>query len=136
MSRRRITGEMIAEWVQLLRKGQSYRGIAREFGVDPRTVKSQFQKAIREKEKEHWEAVSRQVDVKYLDEHYRILIQVAVAILDAGHTDPVRTHHELDADYVLEQGILSAMQGLTELLEKEEKRKLSSAGLSNSSYRP
>jgi len=55
------------QWIQLRRKEESYRSIGRRFDVDPRTVKSWVQKAGEEKEKEHWEAVSRQVDAKYLD---------------------------------------------------------------------
>ena len=78
MARKKIDSQLVAQWIHLNRKGESYRSIGRQFDVDSRTVKSWIMRAGEEKEKEHWEAVSRQVDAKYLDEHYRMLLQIAV----------------------------------------------------------
>lgn len=117
MERKKIDDPLVAQWIQLRRKEESYRSIGRRFDVDPRTVKSWVQKAGEEKEKEHWEAVSRQVDAKYLDEHYRMLLQVAAAVLDAVHTDPVFVHHELEAHLVLNGRVQSAMKKSPQLLE-------------------
>ena len=116
MGREKIHDQLVAQWIQLRRKGDSYRSIGREFDVDPRTVKSWIQRAGEEKEKEHWEAVSRQVDAKYLDEHYRMLLQVAAAVLDTVHTDPVFVHHKHDARVLLNGSVQSAVQKSAELL--------------------
>jgi len=117
MERIKITDELTQQWIRLWRRGESYRSIGRKFDVDPRTVKSWIQRAGEEQEKEHWEAVSRQVDAKYLDEHYRMLLQVAAAVLDAVHTDPVFVHHELEAHLVLHGRVQAAMQKSPQLLE-------------------
>ena len=117
IERIKITDELIQQWIRLRRRGESYRSIGRRFQVDPRTVKSWVQKAGEEKEKEHWEAVSRQVDAKYLDEHYRMLLQVAAAVLDAVHTDPVFVHHELKSHVILNGRVQGAMQKSPQLLE-------------------
>lgn len=110
MTRKNITPELITQWVHLHRGGQSYRSIARSFGVDPRTVKSWVRRAGDEKEKEHWEAVSRQVDAKYLDEHYRLLVRVAASLLDAVRTEPLGAHHELDAQELVDWSTGSALR--------------------------
>jgi hypothetical protein len=116
MVRKKVDDQLVAQWIHLRRKGEPYRSIGREFGVDPRTVKSWIQRAGEEKEKEHWEAVSRQVDAKYLDEHYRMLLQIAAAVLDTVHRDPVFVHHELDAHVLVDNCIQSAVRKSAELL--------------------
>lgn len=116
MVRKKFDDQLVAQWIQLRRKQESYRSIGSKFDVDPRTVRSWIQKAGEEKEKEHWEAVSRQVDAKYLDEHYRMLLQIAAAVLDAVHNDPVFVHHELDARALLNNSVQSAVQKSADLL--------------------
>jgi len=116
MERKKFDDQLVAQWIQLHRKGEPYRSIGRTFDVDPRTVKSWIQRAGKEKEMEHWEAVSRQVDAKYLDEHCRMLLQIAAAISDSVHTDPLSVHHELDADVLLNGQIQSAVRKSEELL--------------------
>ncbi len=85
----KITAEMVADFIRLHRQGQSYRAIGERYKVDGRTVKARIDKAMKAKEEEHWEAVSRQVDAKYLDEHYRLLGHVALAVLNAVRTQPL-----------------------------------------------
>jgi len=116
MGKEKVNEELLTQWIHLRRKGRSYRSIAMTFGVDPRTIKSWVQRAGEEKEKQHWEAVSRQVDAKYLDEHYRMIVQVAVAVLDAVHTEPVSVHRELDTRALLSNCIQSAVQKSAELV--------------------
>jgi hypothetical protein len=114
--RKKIDEDSVTQWIQARRKGESYRGIGRKFGVDPRTAKSWIQRAGEQKEKEHWEAVSRQVDAKYLDEHYRMLLKVAGAVSDAVHTDPVFVHNEFGARVLLDNSVQSAVQESADLL--------------------
>jgi len=118
MGKEKVNEELLTQWIHLRRKGRSYRSIAKRFGVDPRTIKSWVQRAGEEKEKQHWEAVSRQVDAKYLDEHYRMIVQVAVAVLDAVHTEPVSVHRELDTRSLLSNCVQSALQKSTELVTR------------------
>jgi hypothetical protein len=110
MARKKIDDQVVAQWIQLHRKGVSYRSIGRDFDVDSRTVKSWIERAGEEKEKEHWEAVSRQVDAKYLDEHYRMLLQIAVALLSAVHSDPISEGYETDDRSILSGKIVYALQ--------------------------
>jgi len=52
-------------------------------------VKSHIQKIEEASLKEHWAAVTRQVDAKYLDEHYQLLTHVALGILRAVRSEPL-----------------------------------------------
>lgn len=108
---------MVTQWIDLRRKGQAYRAIARKFHVDPRTVKSWVQRAGEEKEKEHWEAVARQVDAKYLDEHYQLLVRIGASLLNAVNTEPVDVHRQLDAKALIDIYIQSALRGAADLLQ-------------------
>jgi len=110
MARRKVTQETIAQWVQLHRQGQSYRNIGRRFSVDPRTAKFWIQRANEDAEKEHWEAVIRQIDMKYLDNHYRMLRQLTKVVSDIAQNDPIAVHHDLSADSLLNQHIQSALE--------------------------
>ena len=85
----RITEEMTAEFVRLHRLGQSYSSIAQEFRVDPRTVRSRIQRASQGTDRLHWEEVLRQVDARYLVEHYRLLVAVAIRLQQIVRTDPM-----------------------------------------------
>jgi transposase len=116
MARKTIDDELVAQWIQLHQRGTSYRSIGKKFDVDYRTVKSRIRKAGEEKEKVHWEAVSRQVNAKYLDEHYRMLLQIAVAILSAIQTNPVTDNHETDINVLLNTRIPYAVQKSAKLL--------------------
>ena len=91
MARKKIDDKMVAEWILLRGKGRSYRSIGLQYDVDPRTVKSRVEKASEEYEKEHWERVSQQVDAKYLDEHYRMLIQMTSAVMEMISLNPMNT---------------------------------------------
>lgn len=92
MPKTKITEELANQWVHLRQKGHSFRSIARDYEVDPRTVQAWVQRDSEERGKQHWDAVSRQVDSKYLDEHYRLLLQTAVALLEAVCVDPVKVN--------------------------------------------
>ncbi len=117
MVKKQFDDQLVAQWIQLRRKGEPYRSIGRTFDVDPRTVKSWIQRAGVEKEQEHWEAVSRQVDTKYLDEHYRMLLQIAAALLEAVHTDPVSAYHTPDARVLFSSSAEVAVRMSAELLK-------------------
>ncbi|MCH8281351.1 MAG: hypothetical protein J4N89_08745 [Chloroflexi bacterium] len=90
----KITDEMAAQFVRLNSLGRSYRAIGKMFGVDPRTVKSKVQGARGVVERDHWESVTRQVDAKYLEDHYRLIVRVAVGVLRAvrGSRLPTEPH--------------------------------------------
>jgi len=111
----KITDEMVGRFVRLHRLGQSYRAIGKQFGVDPRTVQSRVQRATQQREAEHWEAVLRQVDVHYLHEHYRLLVQLAVRLLEVAHTEPMFSS-QADAHRLFEAMIDMGLEGAEELL--------------------
>ncbi len=97
----KITVEMVSEFIRLHQQGYSYRAIGRTYKVDSRTVKDRIDKAKKAKEEEYWEAVSRQVDARYLDEHYRLLVHVALAVLNAVRTQPLFTRTQDGAEALL-----------------------------------
>ncbi len=97
----KITGEMVADFVRLHQQGLSYRAIGQIYKVDGRTVKARIDKAKTAKDEEYWEGVSRQVDAKYLDEHYRLLAHVALALLNAVRTQPLIAPAEDGAEALL-----------------------------------
>ncbi len=87
----KVTEEMIAQFIQLHRRGGSFRAIGAKFQVDPRTVKSRIEKAERDRERDHWVAVSLQVDVRYLEEHLGMLVRVSIDVQEAVQTSPFKS---------------------------------------------
>ena len=116
MARKRIEDQMVAQLIHLHNKGESCRSIGHKFDIDPRTVKSHIEKAKKIHEKEHWEAVSRQVDAKYLDEHYRMLIQMASAIIDIIRPNPMNTTEKQPSPVYFDMCIESATHKATQFL--------------------
>ena len=90
----KVTEEMVAQFMQLRRRGDSFRAIGGKFQVDPRTVKSGIQKAERERDRDHWEAVSRQVDVRHLEEHLGMLVRISIDVQRAVQTSPFQSDRE------------------------------------------
>lgn len=90
----KIDQEMVAEFIQSHRRGDSYRAIGAKFEVDPRTVKSRIEKAERDRQEAHWEAVSLQVDVRYLEEHLGMLVRVSIDVQEAVQTSPFKSDRE------------------------------------------
>ena len=90
----KVNEEMVAQFVQFHRRGDSYRAIGAKFQVDPRTVKSRIEKAERDRERDHWEAVSLQVDVRYLEEHLGMLVRVSIDVQEAVQTSPFKFDKE------------------------------------------
>jgi hypothetical protein len=89
MVRTKITDQLVAEFVRLDQRHQSYRSIGGQFGVDWRTVKVRIQKAKGERDQQHWEAVSLQIDAKFMEEHYAMLRQMALSVLKAVSSQPL-----------------------------------------------
>ena len=119
MAKTKVNEKMATEFLSLRQKGRSFRSIGKEFGKDWRTVKAHIPKAQVEYEKAHWEAVSRQVDATYLDEHYRLLVRVAAALLDTVQKKPLDVHHKLDANLLIDNSVSSALQRATDLLQRK-----------------
>ena len=118
MSKRKIPDELVAEFIRLRQAGQSYRTIGETCNVDPRTVKSWVERASRQKGKEHWEMVSRQVDTKYLDEHYRLLIVIAAGLQNVVHTQSIDFTHRQDADELIDNHIQLGLRQVEDLLKE------------------
>ena len=90
----KVTEEMAAQFVQSHRRGDSFRAIGVKFGVDPRTVKSWIEKAEKQRDRDHWEAVSREVDVRYLEEHLGMLVRVSIDVQRAVQSSPLTAYRE------------------------------------------
>jgi len=118
MSKRNISDELVAEFLRLRQEGKSYRAIGKLLKVDPRTVKGRVEKAGEGKEKEHWEAVSRQVDAKYLDEHYRLLIGIIARVRDTLRINPVDFNFKRDAESLIGEAIQLGLQQSSNLLKE------------------
>ena len=84
-----ISQEMIDDFVVRNRLGESIKSISLRHGVDPRTVKARIQKVEVATDNQHWQSVSRQVDVGYLREHHQSLINAASGLLDSISIEPL-----------------------------------------------
>jgi hypothetical protein len=85
----KVTEEMAAKFRRLNRQGQSYRAIGKQFGKDWRTVKAWVQKAVDAQERDHQQVLAQQVDARYLEEHYQLLLRVALGLGSGVRTDPM-----------------------------------------------
>ena len=112
----KISAEMIQEFLRLHRQGIPYRAIGRTHKVDPRTVKSRVDKAAQEGEKEHWEAVSSQLDIRYLEEHHRILTRVSIKLLDIVQTEPMFVRFGDKAEKLLDRMIYAFSESCEDML--------------------
>jgi transposase len=118
VSKKKITDEQVTEFIRLHQAGQSYRTIGKKYQVDPRTVKSWVERANQEKEKEHWEIVSRQVDTKYLDEHYQLLIIIAARLQNVVQTKSMDFTYKQDADELIDNAIQLGLRQVGDLLKE------------------
>jgi len=116
MARKKIDDRTAEQFAYLHRKGESYQSIGQKFGVNYRTVKSRIQKVSEGREREHWEVVSQQVDAKYLDEHYRMLMKIAISVAEVVSSDPIVTSHTLAIPDFSNILMRSAMQKAAKLL--------------------
>ena len=90
----KVTEELIAQFIQMHRGGDSFRVIGAKFEVDPRTVKSGIEKGGKQRDRDHWEAVSRKVDVRYLEEHLGMLVRVSIDVQRAVQSSPLQPYKE------------------------------------------
>lgn len=118
MSNKKITDEQVTEFIRLRQAGQSYRTIGKKHQVDPRTVKSWVERANQEREKEHWENVSQQVDTKYLDEHYRLLTRIAATLIGVVHTRTIDFSHEQYADVLINNALQLGLRQAENILKE------------------
>ena len=107
---------MIQEFLRLRRQGISFLEIGRIQGVDARTVKSRVDKAAQEGEREHWEAVSGQLDIRYLEEHHRILTRVSIKLLDIVQTEPMFPIYGDKAEKMLDRMIYALPESCEDML--------------------
>lgn len=117
MGKRKIPEELVVEFIRLRQAGQSYQTIGETCKVDPRTVKGWIKRAGVREEEEHWKIVSRQVDAKYLDEHYRLLIKVIARLSDTLRANPVNFNFKRDADSLINESIQLGLQQSIDLLK-------------------
>ena len=96
MPKRKVTKETIARIQTLKRSGKNHSEIARELGLDRRTVKAAAEGIGRVLDQEHWEAVSRQVDVSLLERHYSDLLRLAEAVQERINRDLLDLNPEVD----------------------------------------
>ena len=94
-----ITEEFVAQFIHLHRQGFSYRAIGAKYKVDPRTVQSRIQKAEGERDRDHWEAVSQQVDARYLVEHLNMQVRVSIDVQLAVRSNPFQSNWERVASF-------------------------------------
>ena len=111
-----LTEEMVGEFVRLRRQGQSFRAIARQFKVDARTVKARVDKASQHDKREHWEAIAQQLDARYLNEHYQLLLGVAGRVLNAVSTEPMFAQTDTDAHKLLKAITEAALDDSLDLM--------------------
>jgi len=95
--RTEITEQMGSDIIRRRDQGESMAAIGRIHNVDYRTVQNWLKKVTKGGSRDHWEAVSRQVDAKYLDEHFRQLLCMSMALLDIVHSEPVYHHQDAQA---------------------------------------
>ena len=101
MPRRVIGDEVAAKALRLHRQGLSNRAIGTALGIDPRTVKHQVQRVSAEEQADHWKAVAQRVDVRYVDEHYQLLLSTSSGVLRALKIHPRNSAATVNAEAFL-----------------------------------
>ena len=101
MPRRVIGDEVAAKAWRLHRQGLSNRAIGTALGIDPRTAKNQVQRVGAEEQADHWKAVAQRVDVRYVDEHYQLMLCTSSGVLRAVETHPRNSAATVNAEAFL-----------------------------------
>jgi len=101
MPRRVIGDEVAAKALRLYRQGYSYRAIGAALGIDPRTAKNQVQRVAAAEQADHWKAVAQMVDVKYVEEHYQLMLSTSWGVLRALETHPRNSAATVSAEALL-----------------------------------
>ena len=116
MPRHVITDELAAKVAALRRSGQSFRSIGAALGIDPRTAKGASERVATRGQQDHWETVERQLDVRYLDEHFGLLLYTGAGILRAVQTHPRDTGITVESEVWLTHQIDSSLLQARDLL--------------------
>ena len=116
MGRRVISDDIAARAASLRRRGRSFRAIGAALGIDPRTAKSLASRVASGDQQAHWEAVERQLDARFLDEHFQLLLYAGMGVLRAVETHPEGTAASVDPEVWLAHQVSSALAQAEELL--------------------
>ena len=116
MARHVITDELAAKVASLRKNGQSFRSIGAALGIDPRTAKGAAERVATGGRQDHWETVERQLDIRYLDEHFGLLLYAAAGVLRAVQTHPRDTGIAVESEVWLTHQIGSSLLQARDLL--------------------
>ena len=116
MARHVITDELAAKVAALRKNGQSFRSIGAALGIDPRTAKGAAERVASGGRQDHWETVERQLDVRYLDEHFGLLLYPGAGVLRAVQTHPRDTGMTVESEVWLTHQIGSSLLQARDLL--------------------
>lgn len=116
MPRRIIGEEVAAKALSLHRQGLSYRRIGAALGIDPRTAKEKVQMLAVGEQLDHWKSVERQVDVRYMEEHYHLMLCTGAGVLRAVETHPLNSASNVGAEVWLKYQVGSALTQAQDLL--------------------
>ena len=112
MPKRKLAPDTAVQATQLRRAGRSYREIGSLLRIDPRTAKGLAHRVEEAREREHWEAVSRQVDGRSLERHHRLLAQAARGLLRGLAPDPLESAPAvLDPGPLLQYHVAERLEG-------------------------
>ena len=116
MARHVITDELAAKVATLRKSGQSFRSIGAALGIDPRTAKGAAERVATGGRQDHWETVERQLDIRYLDEHFGLLLYTGAGVLRAVQTHPRDTGITVESEVWLTHQIGSSLIQARDLL--------------------
>ena len=116
MGRRVISDDIAARAASLRRRGESFRAIGATLGIDPRTAKTLASRVASGDQQAHWEAVEQQLDARFLDEHFQLLLYAGIGVSRAVETHPEDTAPSVDPEVWLAHQVSSALAQVGELL--------------------
>lgn len=113
----KITEKMATDFERRDRLGESLNSIGLVYEVDPRTVKSWIQRVRNSHDKAHWETVAQNLDVRYLQQHHRLLVVVTSSLMSPLTADFL--HHPIADPRERINGSVNAAIQLHDTVSKE-----------------
>ena len=118
MARRVISDEVASRAAGLRRSGQSFRAIGAALGIDPRTAKGLANRVAAGNQQAHWELVEQQLDARFLEEHFQLLLYTGIGVFRAVETHPKDTAASVKPQVWLAHQIGWALAQAGELLRR------------------
>lgn len=112
----KVSMEKAQEFLRLHKQGHSYLEIAKENGLNNKTVSDRVRWAEDFNNAQHWNEIGKDLDTRHMQEHHQMLLAAARGVLSAVSTLPRLVGDSQLAQVLVETQVFTWLQSLEEIL--------------------